>query len=354
MTVLAYRDALGARRILFDPVSGAHADDLRSLLAIVPSARDGALDPLGIDAAWGRTDAPGRTCLRAVHAVPPGMTLVRDHAGESARVRVAPSPPPSSASSSNDLAATLVDATARALAGAVRPIVALGGGLDAALSVLAARRAGASVTQAIHLSLPGTTYDESAGAHALASALGLELHDVAISTGDLANELPRAVALAETPLYNLHPVARAVVARVAKERGHDVLVTGDGADQAARGATERADYVPVVAAMTTGSGVALGSPFLDEAMVALLSTRGDPGKQRLRELAVAWGLPRSLADRPKVPCSAPPLPREAFPDARSLESLATSLGRALSWSADDRANVGIASLAAFAAAFGAI
>jgi asparagine synthetase B (glutamine-hydrolysing) len=354
--VIARRDPLGARRIFFDPVSGAHAGDLASLLARAPSLAAAGLDPLGVDAAWGLADAPERTCLRAVRSVPPGMSLAL--AGTRLHVMSsAPSAPPASSAPASQrercLGATLLGAAARALAGARRPVVALGGGLDAALTVLAARRAGIVVTEAIHLSIPGTGYDESALTRAIASALGLALHEIALSPSELARELARAVRLAETPLYNLHPVSRAVVARVAKQRGYDVLVTGDGADQAACGAGERADYVPVVAAMTKGSGVALASPFLDEALVDRLSTCADPSKRELRELATAWGLPCEHAERPKAACFAPPLPRAAFPEPARLAAVARSLGRALSWSHDDRANVAIASLDAFTSIFGA-
>lgn len=343
MTALA-RDRLGSRRIVFDPASGAHASSLRALLARVPEARGSGLDVQGVEAAWGLGDAPDRTCLRCVRAVPPGMRLV----GVGAKPEVAWSTPSAEVS----LDSALVCAAARVLLGAQRPVVALGGGIDAPLAVLAARRSGVVLRDALHLALPGTSYDESREARAAAAALGLALHEITLGTEDLARELPLAVRLAETPLYNLHPVSRVVLARVARARGHDVLLTGDGADQAARGATERADYVPIVAAITRGSGLGLASPFLDDALVSLLADARDPGKMALRELAVAWGLPIAIAERAKLPTFAPALPREAFPSAPALARLERSLARPLSWSDDDRANVGVASLGAFVATYG--
>lgn len=331
MTALPRRDRLGARRVLFVPGSDVHAHDLATLLARVPAAR-GALDPRGIEAAWGLVDAPEHTCLLAVRAVPPGTQR-------------------SEAAPSEDLETCLVAAAARALGSARRPVVALGGGLDAPLAVLAARRAGHRVEHAIHLSAPGTTYDESRLARETAAALGLELHELRAGVEDLARALPRAVRLAETPLYNLHPVSRVLVARAARERGFDALVTGDGADQASRGATEPADYVPVVSALTRGSGLTLASPFLDDALVDHLVDARDPGKIALRALAVAWGLPRALAERAKVACSAPPLPRSFFPPSTALVRLSRASGRSLAWSDDDRLNVGITSLDAFVSAF---
>ena len=342
MKELARRDRLGSRRIVFDPTSGVWAADLRALIARLPAARRSGLDRQGVEAAWGLVDAPERTCLRGVRAVPPGMALVER--GERATVA-----PASVLACEAPLDAALVDAAARALASSRRPVVALGGGIDAPLAVLAARRAGVVVTEAIHLAIPGTSYDESREARAVAAALGLELHELTLGVADLARELPLAVRLAETPLYNLHPVSRAVLSRAAKARGHDALVTGDGADQAARGATEPADYVPIVSAITRGSHLALASPFLDDGIVDLLASARDPGKTALRALAVAWGLPGAIAERAKVPAFAPALPRSAFPSADALAHLGRALGRTLAWSDDDRANVGIASLAALVA-----
>jgi hypothetical protein len=327
---------LGQDRLFFHPESGFYGASLHGLLSRVPEARFEGLDPIGIASAWGEDDAPDRTCLAAIRAVPPGAAL----------------PPPSPRES--DLSALLPVAMASALAGARRPIVALGGGVDAPLAVLSARRAGIAIEHAIHLSLPSTTYDESLAARETAAALDLSLQEVHLTTHALASALPQAARIAETPLYNLHPVSRLVVARECAARGYDVLLTGDGADQAARGATEPADYVPVVASLTRGAELTLASPFLDEEVIDLLVETRDPDKHALRQLAKAWGLPSSIADRPKKPCSAPPLPRASFPRAsrlRELEPVARLMRRTFAWSDDDRSNVGIASLAAFAAAF---
>ena len=363
------RDRLGARRILFHPESGHVAEDLRSLLSLVPAARAGGLDAAGIAAALALGDAPDRTCLTGVRAVPPGHTLTRAAAPSIVTPPPQRSPPRPHPRSHAPLAPALLLATARALSAARSPVLSLSGGLDAPLALLAARRAGVTVAHAIHLSLPATTYDESLAARETAAALGLTLHEICITAQELAAELPRAVRVAETPLYNLHPVSRSIVARTARERGHDVLLTGDGADQAACGGAGPADYVPIVAALTRGAGVALASPFLDDEVIDILASAPDPGKRSLRELARTLGLPAVIADRPKIAAFAPPLPRAAFPDAQQLAALAglahaatgseladgadlaRTLGFAFDWSSDDRRNVGIASLAAFVSAF---
>lgn len=366
MTVVAERDRLGAAGVWFAPASGEVGGSLAALLMCDPGARSGGLDREGIDAAWGVTrerslvDA-SRTCLRAVRVVPPGCNLVRDAQhlaiakGERRGQVEAPPATAREPSQPSRIADELVEAARRVLAPVRRPIVALGGGLDAPLAVLAARRAGILVERAVHLAIPGTSYDESVAARESAAALGLDLHEVHVTPAELAAALPRAVRLAGTPLYNLHPVARVFLAAAARELGGDGLVTGDGADQACRGAVEPADYVPIVAAITRGFDLAVASPFVDTAMIDLLvdlHAPAAPAKQALRALAKLWGLPASIADRPKTPCWAPPLPRGTFPVAASLVSLSRVLGRPLVWSPDDdAANVGVASLSAFVHAF---
>jgi asparagine synthase (glutamine-hydrolysing) len=358
--ILAARDPLGARRVLFDPDGLTHAASLAALLARVPEARRAGLDAVGVASAWGHTDAPTRTCLRGVRAVPPGGALVRDSdgrlaattAGRESTLSSTPASTPSMLDTSDDaLARILVSAAQGMLSTARRPLVALGGGLDGPLAVMAARRAGIDLAEAITVTMPGTAYDEAASARATARALKLSLEEVRITPEDLALELPQAVRQAETPLYNLHPVSRSVVAAAAAARGHDALVTGDGADQAAAGAKGPADYVPIVAALTRAAGLSLAAPFVDAAVVASLAASPDQAKTRLRRLARAWGLPADLAERAKVPRFAPALPRSAYPTAPVIERLSRALQRPLTWSPDDRLNVGIASLVHFVSAF---
>lgn len=350
--ILAARDPLGARRVLFDLDGLAHASSLAALLARVPEARRAGFDALGVASAFGHADAPTRTCLRGVRAVPPGGALVRGSDGRLAATNAGLESTPSMPDTSDDaLARTLVSAARGMLSTARRPLVSLGGGIDGPLAVMAARRAGIDLTAAITVTMPGTAYDESALARATARALGLSLEEVRITPADLALELPRAVRQAETPLYNLHPVSRCIIAAAAAARGHDALVTGDGADQAAAGAREPADYVPIVAALTSGAGLSLAAPFVDAAVVASLAASPDKAKTRLRRLARAWGLPAELAERAKVPRFAPSLPRDAYPKAQVTERLSRALQRPLAWSDDDRLNVGIASLVHFVSAF---
>lgn len=222
--------------------------------------------------------------------------------------------------------------------------------------MLAARRAGLRVDHALTVVVPGTSYDESSAARAMACALDLELEILPIDLPLLADLLHDAVRATACAFYNLHPVARLVLGRAARARGFDALLTGDGADQAARGAVGAADYVPHVAALTRAAGLSWAAPFASDDVVEHLVAQVDPEradpKASLRALAVSWGVPEELAFAPKRATYAPPLPVRAFPPSARVARLARALDRGLAWSNDDRTNVGIASLSALVDVFG--
>ena len=119
--MIPQRDRLGERTIVHDPASGRWAESLAELLRAAPHLRDGGLDPLGVDAALGKVRADDRTPLASVRAVPPSKVVARDDV---------------------DVAEALVAHCRRAKVGDRRVAVTLGGGIDAPLAVLAARRAG--------------------------------------------------------------------------------------------------------------------------------------------------------------------------------------------------------------------
>jgi len=223
-------------------------------------------------------------------------------------------------------------------------LVALSGGLDAALVLALWRQAGRPLPEAITLrtGLPG--YDESERAARVAAALGLRLHVVAVTGDDLVAALPDGIAAMEQPLYNLHPIARLLLARGAARLGARALVTGDGADQAMYG-QPAADYLPLVAALTGAAGLALWSPFCDDRVIAAALAAGrDVEKQALRALARSLGLPAWITDAPKRTMLAPALDLSPHMDRAAIDRLARALGLPVVLD-DDRSRVGWVTLA---------
>jgi hypothetical protein len=325
------RDWQGIRRAYLRARDRRSGDRLGPLV----TATDGTLDRTGVHAAWGLARDDRLTWLAAIRQVPPGMRVAAWIDGEP-RFGPAPLPP----------AGPLAPALAAAVAGfdGRDVLVALGGGLDAALVLALWRQAGRALPEAITLrtGLPG--YDESDRAAAVAGALGVRLHVVAVTADDLVAALPDGIAAMEQPLYNLHPIARLLLARGAARLGARALVTGDGADQAMCG-QPAADYLPLVAALTQAAGLALWSPFFDDRVVAAALAAGpDAEKQGLRALARSLGLPAWLTDAPKRTMLAPALDLSPHMDRAAIDGLGRALGLPVALD-DDRSRVGWVTLA---------
>ncbi len=319
------RDWHGAVRRYVRLADGGVAPTLKALVA--PAF---TLDRVGVEAAWGLREAPERTVIAGIQQAPtPGVApTVRGQVLE----------PPASAWAAAlqaDVAAIATDARA--------PALALGGGVDAAV-VLAAWRASGLPLPAVYTLATGLArYDEVGPAQAIASALGARCEVIRVAPDCLVEMLPSSIAAAETPLYNLHPVSRFALATQLKQRGHDVLVTGDGADAAFLGRPDW-DYVPVMAALTASAGLKLSSPFFSSSTLsATLRLAPDRDKRVARDYALSAGLPKCLVDAPKRPRWMPPLELDGLLDTRDMERLSRALGRTLTLDSD-RARVGLVTL----------
>jgi asparagine synthase (glutamine-hydrolysing) len=323
------RDWQGTRRIYL------RLSDRRLGDRLGPLATDGSLDRTGVRVAWGQAEDDRLTWLAGIRQVPPGMRLEGWTDGEP---RFVPAPLPAASSLGPALAGAMAGFDGRDV------LVALSGGLDGALVLALWRQAGRPLPEAITLrtGLPG--YDESERAAQVAAALGVRLHVAAVTGDDLVAALPDGIAVMEQPLFNLHPVARLLLARAAARLGARVLVTGDGADQAMRG-QPAGDYLPLVAALTRAAGLEPWSPFLDPRVVAAALAAGpDPEKRGLRALAPTLGLPAWIADAPKRSMLAPALDLSPHLDRAAIDRLARTIDLPVVLD-DDRARVGWVTLA---------
>lgn len=230
----------------------------------------------------------------------------------------------------------LVHACARVPAG--RVALALSGGVDSA--VLAALLRERVVVYTLESGFAG--YCEVEETRRVADRLGLELRRVRVDEEAFVAALPAVIHACETPLYNLHPVSRHLLARAIRADGFDVLITGDGADEVF-GGTNGGDYLPVVGALTRAAGLTAWAPFLEPAVAGVGL---DAGKRMLRELAVELGVPAEVATREKRPRFAPALDLGRYWDDARVTELGRRLGQAPSRTAD-RACVGWTTLALF-------
>ena len=305
------RDPFGFHRVFC--AGEAWAPTLRSLMDAHPELPR-TLDRAYIDGHLAGNPPLDRTLFASVRALPPG---------------------PLPEAVPGELLPILKHAIAESIDGR-RAAVLLSGGLDSAIVAALAPELPAYV---LSTNLPN--YDEREAALATARGLGLDVKVIEVGEEDFVAALPEAIRLIETPLYNLHPVAKLLMARALAADGIEVALSGDGADHVLS-RDQSADYLPLVNALF--NGVELRSPFLDERFVA--ASPLDPDKHCLRQIAAPLGIREELVRGPKRGGWAPPMDLSRYEDPR-LQRL---LGRAPP--ADERGRVTWITLGLLIDAFG--
>jgi asparagine synthetase B (glutamine-hydrolysing) len=316
------RDLHGLRRLYYRP-EGAAGTRLRELA----SAGEPGLDPVGVAFAFGEIDDASRTWIQWIRRVPRGHRL----SGAPGAWQIDPAPPPPE-SGFGGLERRLLAALDGVVGRGKRVALALSGGLDSALLLALLASSFRASMPAIYVLAPrlggDPAYDESAAAAALARSFDLKAIVIEAAEQDFVLGLPACVAQAETPLFNAHPVAKHLLFEQLAGDEIDVVVTGDGADQAFAGAPSEI-YLPIVGALAEASGVALCCPFLDDGVLALAARSApDPRKTALREIA-RGKLPDALVDAPKQARLAPAIDLARYHDLPRFERLAARLDRPL-------------------------
>ncbi|HEU0124332.1 MAG TPA: asparagine synthase-related protein [Bryobacteraceae bacterium] len=174
--------------------------------------------------------------------------------------------------------------------------VALSGGLDSWVLALLLRERGTAV-RGYTLRSDVAGYCEWPQTQALAGQFGMPLEAIRVGPGAFAEALPRFLAVTKTPIYNLHPVSKLLLAEALAQRGETMAVTGDGADQVFR-CDRDCDLFPLTQACFLHAGVRLHTPFLSAAVRALC-VEPDSEKRPVRELAALLGIP-AIPKRPTL------------------------------------------------------
>lgn len=223
------------------------------------------------------------------------------------------------------------DALLRAVSRDPDAPIAMSGGLDSALLLAAARACGGRPTLftlrvQFESSVDESHYDESERAAAVAAALGSRVTFIDASEDDFVAMLPRAIERFETPLFNLHPVGRVLLADALRGIGVDRIVTGDGADQVFAGRSAHL-WFPLAERAFSGGGVRPIAPFLCADVVGATGPHAvDPGKSKLRRIARDLGVPGWVAEAKKVARYAPPLDLSSYANERESADIASQLG----------------------------
>lgn len=302
-----------------------HASSIRSLHERTEQTLH--LDGRGLAGYFRRKPDGTRTCFAGIRRVPAGCDVFDPPAphGSSLRrwiVRRRALPP-----TDGDVERALEGAVTRLLQHTSNPVLALSGGLDSALVFSLAQKVSGRKLPCLTLAFGDAAYCELRDTEFVAGAIGVSsLLTVRHTPEELAKALPETIAACETPLFNLHPASKLLLANAAAKYGYDAIVTGDGADQVFASSDPR-NYIPLIGAIVRSTGVRLLSPFFDEHVIA--AARCHPAgrdKNVLRRLA-ATRLPAELAWRRKLPRLAPDLPLNHFRHAEAEELIARAVGQ---------------------------
>lgn len=317
--IVGTRDLFGFNRLHYRPQSDTFAGTIRAVLDACEQTPD-APDAAAIAGYLSGARLVGRTVLRDVLAVPTGHALVRSPQGLT--VQAMPESPRRA-----ELETVLRASLQRALDSGKRVALALSGGLDSALLLALLRELGAhrQVTSYI-LATDMPDYCELDAALELAGRMQAAIKIVRVNEADFVAALPRTTFAVEEPMFNLHPVAKLLLAEAMAADGIEIAITGDGADQVLR-RDRSANYLPLCHALFDAARVELHPPFVDADVVAhLTAIAPDPDKQCLRELGGRLDLPDRLVRGPKRGRLAPAMDLAAWLNGERTREIAAKLG----------------------------
>jgi asparagine synthase (glutamine-hydrolysing) len=237
--LLLGRDRLGVRPLFYAVADRTlvFGSEIKTVLAGGPVSRE--LDPRSLDqvfTCW--APLPGRTAFRDVCEVPPGHTLtVRSGAFELRRywsLDFTPPPEPVGLTEPEAIAALrelLFDATRLRLRADVPVGAYLSGGLDSSATAAIARRLHPGRLHTFSITFEEQSFDEGAFQERMARQLGVEHRSVRATNADIARIFPEVVWHAETPLLRTAPAPMFLLAKLVRESGFKVVLTGEGADE---------------------------------------------------------------------------------------------------------------------------
>ncbi|MFL5981777.1 MAG: asparagine synthase (glutamine-hydrolyzing) [Gaiellaceae bacterium] len=259
------RDRLGKKPLLWTRLRDgtlAFASELKALLRVPGVSRE--LDLAAVDAYLALQYVPGEgTALQGIRKVPPGHVLVVE--GESERLLRYWTPDPAGASSTDEewldrVRATVTEAVRKRLVADVPLGALLSGGIDSSIVVALMAQASSTPVRTFTVGFTDERYDERAYARAVAERYGTQHEELEIAA-DIADTLPRLVAMFDEPLGDEAAFPTFLIAEQARRRV-TVALAGDGGDEAFAGyeryiAHGLARRVPRVAARTGAAAVRL-------------------------------------------------------------------------------------------------
>jgi asparagine synthase (glutamine-hydrolysing) len=235
-TLFLSRDRLGVRPLFYTQAGDefVFASEIKALFAHPAVPR--AIDPVGLDNVftfW-TTLAP-RTVFRNVNELPPGHSLTwRD--GSVSLVRhwdpAFEAPLDVDENEQRDrLLQMLTDATRLRLRSDVPVGAYLSGGLDSAVVAALAARLSPTSVRTFSITFDEKEFDEGDYQRHVVNMLQTEHRELRCTQDDIARVIPEVVWHAEAPLLRTSPAPMYLLARLVREDGYKVVLTGEGADE---------------------------------------------------------------------------------------------------------------------------
>jgi asparagine synthase (glutamine-hydrolysing) len=233
------RDRFGVRPLFLAELGGdfVFASEIKAVLAHPSAHRE--FDAEGLTESfvlWGIS--PSRSAFRGVRQLAPAHYLLRraDGTGEERQWWEMPYEDEQPYRSGDvealaeELAALLDDATRLRLRADVEVATYLSGGLDSSAIAALARR---HVTRlrGFGVGFREAAFDEQSFQLAAADELGIELRQIVLDNGAIAELFPDAVAMAEQPTLRTALAPLKQLSREVRNAGLKVVLTGEGADE---------------------------------------------------------------------------------------------------------------------------
>lgn len=180
-----------------------------------------------------------RTVFTGIEQLPPGHLAVVDDLGVRLTPYWAPAFPARGHEPVQDLAVNVEELRER-LIESVRlrflrsdvPVGAyLSGGIDSSITAAVIARFTDAPLETYSLRFSDPDFDEGAYQNSVARALGTSHSHVVVDAADIGAVFPEVVRQAETPLLRAAPAPMLLLSGLVRERGHKVVVTGEGADE---------------------------------------------------------------------------------------------------------------------------
>jgi asparagine synthase (glutamine-hydrolysing) len=229
------RDRLGVRPLFYRNRNNTFlfASEMKALLAHPDVSRE--LDYSGLDQIftfW--STVPPKTIFKDICELPPGHSLtvtennLRLRRYWQADFNIVER---SEDDACEELASLLINATRLRLRADVPVGAYLSGGLDSSIITALIRKFSTSPLETFSVAFDDPEFDETPYQETVSEFLGVQRNAVRCDSNTIGEIFPQVVWHAERPILRTAPAPMFLLARLVRERGYKVVLTGEGADE---------------------------------------------------------------------------------------------------------------------------